>query len=57
MIERFLIGRADAAVTVNPMLAEIMRRAYGLGRVYSVPNAEPWIEGRARTSTRKSVTA
>ncbi len=44
LIERFLIRRADAAVTVNPMLAAIMREAYGLTQVYSVPNAEPWVE-------------
>lgn len=42
LIERLLIRHADAAVTVNPMLAEAMRAAYSLDRVYSVPNAEPW---------------
>lgn len=41
-LERLLIKRADAVVTVNPMLGEAMRAAYGLTRVYSVPNAEPW---------------
>jgi glycosyltransferase involved in cell wall biosynthesis len=46
LIERFLIRRTDAAITVNPMLAGIMRKAYGLAWVYSVPNAEPWVEGR-----------
>jgi glycosyltransferase involved in cell wall biosynthesis len=42
LIERLLIRRADAVVTVNPMLGEAMRAAYRLDRVYSVPNAEPW---------------
>jgi glycosyltransferase involved in cell wall biosynthesis len=42
LIERLLIRHADAVVTVNPMLGEAMRAAYGLQRVYSVPNAEPW---------------
>ncbi|HEX4614597.1 MAG TPA: glycosyltransferase [Stellaceae bacterium] len=41
-LERLLIRRADAVVTVNPMLGEAMRAAYTLDRVYSVPNAEPW---------------
>jgi glycosyltransferase involved in cell wall biosynthesis len=45
-IEALLIRRADAVVTVNPPLGEVIRAAYGLDRVYSVPNAEPWIEGR-----------
>ncbi len=47
LLERFLIRRADAVVTVNPPLAEAMREAYGLERVYAVPNAEPWVEDRA----------
>jgi glycosyltransferase involved in cell wall biosynthesis len=46
LLERFLIRRADAAVTVNPPLAEAMREAYGLERVHAVPNAEPWVENR-----------
>ncbi|MBV8889993.1 MAG: glycosyltransferase [Alphaproteobacteria bacterium] len=46
LLERLLIRRADAVVTVNPMLAEVMRRAYGLQRVYAVANAELWVEGR-----------
>jgi glycosyltransferase involved in cell wall biosynthesis len=46
LIEGFLIRRVDAAVTVNPMLAAIMRRTYQLDRVYAVPNTEPWSEGR-----------
>ena len=43
-LERFLIRKADAVVTVNPMLAEVMREVYGLAHVYSVPNAEWWVE-------------
>src|SRR5262249_26812897 len=50
LIERFLIRRADAAVTVNPMLAEIMREAYGLRYVHAVPNAEPWGDNREPTA-------
>ncbi|MGD9615077.1 MAG: glycosyltransferase [Alphaproteobacteria bacterium] len=46
LIERVLIRQADAVVSVNPPLAEAMRSAYGLDRVYSVPNAEPWVERR-----------
>jgi glycosyltransferase involved in cell wall biosynthesis len=46
LLERFLIRRADAVVTVNPLLAEAMREAYGLERVHAVPNAEPWVEDR-----------
>ena len=45
-LERFLIRKADAVVTVNPQLGEAIRAAYRLDRVYSVPNAEPWVEGR-----------
>jgi glycosyltransferase involved in cell wall biosynthesis len=41
-LERLLIRKVDAVVTVNHRLAEVMRRAYGLRRVHSVPNAEPW---------------
>lgn len=47
MLERFLIKKADAVVTVNPMLADVMREAYGLKHVYAVPNAEPWVDKRA----------
>ena len=47
-LERFLIRKADAVVTVNPMLAEVMREVYGLAHVYSVPNAEWWVEPRDR---------
>ncbi len=48
MLERFLIRKADAVVTVNPPLAAAMRDAYGLERVYYVPNAEPWTEVRPK---------
>lgn len=54
LIERFLIRRADAAVTVNPMLAGIMREAYRLPQVYSVPNAEPWVAPERRRPRRSA---
>ncbi len=41
LIERYLIRRADSVVTVNHVMAEVMRRAYSLERVHAVPNAEP----------------
>jgi glycosyltransferase involved in cell wall biosynthesis len=40
--ERSLIRQCDAVVTVNPLLARAMAQEYGLERVLSVPNAEPW---------------
>jgi len=46
IVERNLIRKADAVVTVNPLLAEAMRKAYRLARVYSVPNVEIWDESR-----------
>jgi glycosyltransferase involved in cell wall biosynthesis len=46
LIEGVLIRQADAVVTVNPPLAEAISDAYGLDRVYSVPNAEPWMDQR-----------
>jgi glycosyltransferase involved in cell wall biosynthesis len=46
LLERLLIRHADAVVSVNPLLGEAMRAAYRLDRVHSVPNAEPWVEGR-----------
>jgi len=49
-LERYLIRKADAVVTVNPMLGEAMRAAYHLDRVYSVPNAEPWTGASPRPS-------
>jgi len=42
-IERVLIRQTDASLTVNPMLAELMADCYGLEKVHSLPNAEPWI--------------
>jgi glycosyltransferase involved in cell wall biosynthesis len=51
-LERYLIRRIDAAVTVNPLLAELMRDTYRLPRVYSVPNVEPWVENRPRLPAR-----
>ncbi len=48
MLERYLIHKADAVITVNPALAAAMRDAYGLERVYAVPNAEPWVETRPK---------
>ncbi len=56
-LERFLIRKADAVVTVNPMLAEVMRRVYGLAHVYSVPNAEWWIEPGDRSPFRSRMTS
>lgn len=41
-LERFLIRRADGIVTVSPPLAHQMKQAYGVDRIYAVPNAEPW---------------
>src|SRR5207247_9471679 len=46
VVERLLIRHADAIVTVNPLLADAMRNAYSLSRVYSVPNVEIWVENR-----------
>lgn len=43
LIERLLIRKADAVVTVNPPLAEAIRSAYGLAKVHAVANAEPWV--------------
>jgi glycosyltransferase involved in cell wall biosynthesis len=50
-VERLLIRKADAVVTVNPLLAEEIRRAYRLRQVFSVPNVEPWIESRPALDT------
>jgi glycosyltransferase involved in cell wall biosynthesis len=50
-VERSLIRHADAVVTVNPMLAEIMSKAYGIPRIYSVPNAEPVAATPVKTFT------
>ncbi|HEV2547574.1 MAG TPA: glycosyltransferase [Stellaceae bacterium] len=50
-IEKRLIVQADAVVTVNPLLAEAMRKVYALPCVHSVPNAEPWVEREVGTTT------
>jgi glycosyltransferase involved in cell wall biosynthesis len=57
MIEKLLIRHADAVVTVNPMLAELMRSTYGLESVHAVPNVEPWIECRPRTGPESPMSA
>src|SRR5262249_54480309 len=46
VLERFLIKKVDAVVSVNPMLSDAIRVAYGLEHVHAVPNAEPWVEHR-----------
>ena len=46
-IERRLIRRVDHTVTVNPLLATEMAKAYALAQVGSVANAEPWVERRS----------
>jgi glycosyltransferase involved in cell wall biosynthesis len=56
-IERYLVRKADAVVTVNPMLAEVFRKTYDLPRVYSVPNAEWWVEPRDRPLMKSTMTA
>jgi len=38
------------------MLAEVMRNAYGLPHVHSVPNAELWVEPRDRPSVNTTMT-
>jgi len=45
LLEKTLVHRAHAVVTVNYQLAEVMARAYGLAQVHSVPNAEPRAQG------------
>jgi glycosyltransferase involved in cell wall biosynthesis len=40
-MERYLAHRADAVLTVNHLLAEVMRTEYGLRKVHALPNAEP----------------
>jgi glycosyltransferase involved in cell wall biosynthesis len=49
LLERVLIKRVDAVVSVNPMLSEAIRRTYRLDHVHSVPNVEPWVEQRERS--------
>jgi glycosyltransferase involved in cell wall biosynthesis len=55
-VERFLIRKADSVVTVSPMLADVMRGVYGLPQVYSVPNAEWWIEPGERSPLKSAMT-
>src|SRR5262245_50083478 len=55
-LERFLVRKADAVVTVNPMLADVMRDLYGLADVYSIPNAEWWVEPRERPPLKSAMT-
>ncbi|MGE3781340.1 MAG: glycosyltransferase family 4 protein [Alphaproteobacteria bacterium] len=57
VVERVLIRRADAVVTVNPPLAEAMRDAYGIDRVYAVPNAEPWVYDRSAPAAPSEIDA
>lgn len=40
--EKWLIRHVDYAITVNPMLARLIGETYGLPKVYSLPNCEPW---------------
>ena len=42
--ERLLARRADYVLTVSDPLAAELERKYGLAKVYSVPNAEPWLQ-------------
>jgi glycosyltransferase involved in cell wall biosynthesis len=51
LLEKHLIRDADAVVTVNSMLAEVLRKTYGLRRVHSVPNAEPWVNHGERPAS------
>jgi len=55
LLERLLIRHADAVVTVNPLLAEEIRRAYRLKHVYSVPNVEPWVADRPPLSEKSAI--
>lgn len=55
-VERFLIRKADSVVTVSPMLADVMREVYGLPHVYSVPNAEWWVEPGERPPLKSAMT-
>jgi glycosyltransferase involved in cell wall biosynthesis len=47
LLERILIKKVDAVVSVSPMLSEAIRKTYGLKHVHAVPNAEPWVANRA----------
>ena len=41
-LEKTLARKADSVITVNHQMADVIRTAYGLPSVESVPNAEPW---------------
>jgi len=43
-LEKTLARKADSVITVNHQMADVIRSAYGLARVESVPNAEPLME-------------
>jgi glycosyltransferase involved in cell wall biosynthesis len=47
-LERHFIREADAVITVSPPLAAEFQHVYGISRVVSVPNAEPFREIRTR---------
>lgn len=44
LYESFLIRKADHVITVNPAIANLIAKAYKLNKVFSVPNATPWLE-------------
>ena len=46
LVERILIKKVDAVVSVSPMLSDAIRRTYGLKHVHTVPNVEPWVADR-----------
>jgi glycosyltransferase involved in cell wall biosynthesis len=54
-LEKTLVRKVDAVVTVNPLMANVMSAAYGLRTVYSVPNAEP-LSLTAIVPTRSAMT-
>jgi glycosyltransferase involved in cell wall biosynthesis len=49
-IERRFIRHADAVITVSPPLRDELAQCYGLPKVYSVPNAEPFVPGSPEPS-------
>lgn len=52
MVERWLVRKADAVVTVSPQLARHLESQYGLSHVISAPNAEPRRTERPRRAPR-----
>lgn len=54
-LEQVLIRHADHVVTVNPLLADLMCRDYGLTCVHAVPNAAPWIEPDKTTAVAGTI--